>query len=373
MMRILRQAWFIGLKDVRLFIKDRLAVGMFILFPFLFIVMFNLLLSNVSSVDNRLELHIVTLETDGISLHLIQGMATSDEAQLQPGQPKVVWDKDYHAARADVESGKIGGLLAFPADFTQKVQTGQATNLEIIVQAEDTNTRMALNGLAQGIASQMGSQTVEIRSVVNLLTQQAAGQSEIQGAVAQIIQSQNSDSNPSSSITFQAQNIGEVKPFNASSFVVPGYLVMFVFFAAAMGSISIIQERHNHTLERLIVSSVKKESMLGGYFLGGIFRGLIQIVIFWTLGILVFHVDIGASPAAVIGLSLLVVLMSACFSLMLATLVKTDRAASALSVLCTLFLAALGDAGGRFLLCRSGCNSWLKSHHMAGLTKDLIS
>ena len=34
--------------------------------------------------------------------------------------------------------------------------------------------------------------------------------------------------------------------------------------------------------------------------------------------------------------------MSASFSLMLATLAKTDRAASALGVLCSLFLAALG-------------------------------
>ena len=129
---------------------------------------------------------------------------------------------------------------------------------------------------------------------------------------------------------------------NASSYVVPGYLVMFVFFAAAMGSIDIIRERRNHTLERLLASSVKKESILGGFFLGGVFRGLVQIVIFWTVGILVFHIDMGIAPWAVIVLSLLVVLMSAAFSLMLATMAKTERGASALGVLCSLLLAPLG-------------------------------
>jgi len=156
------------------------------------------------------------------------------------------------------------------------------------------------------------------------------------------MQNENSSSGSPSLIAVQTQNIGDIKPVNASSFVVPGYLVMFVFFAAAMGSIAIIRERQNHTLERLSAISVRKEALLGGYFLGGIFRGLIQIAIFWILGILVFHVNIGASPVGVIVLSLLVVLMSASFSLMLATLVKTDRAASALGVLCSLLLAALG-------------------------------
>jgi hypothetical protein len=90
---------------------------MFILFPFLFIVMFNLLLNNVGSADSRLELHLATQETDGISQHLIEGMVTTDESQLQAGQPKLIWDRDYHLAKADVESGKTSGF-AFPADYS---------------------------------------------------------------------------------------------------------------------------------------------------------------------------------------------------------------------------------------------------------------
>ena len=87
---------------------------------------------------------------------------------------------------------------------------------------------------------------------------------------------------------------------------------------------------------------IKKGSIIGGFFLAGVFRGLVQIAIFWTMGILVFNVDIGASPWAVIVLSLLMVVMSAGFSIMLATMVKTERSASALGVLCSLILAPLG-------------------------------
>jgi len=117
---------------------------------------------------------------------------------------------------------------------------------------------------------------------------------------------------------------------------------MFVFFAAAIAAIDIIQERRNHPLERLLASSVTKESILGGIYLGAVFRGLVQITIFWTMGILVFHVDMGIAPWAVLLLSFLTVLMSAAFSVMLATLAKTERSASALAVLCSLLLAPLG-------------------------------
>ncbi len=341
-MKNLRHIWFIALNTLRLFVTDRTAVIMFILFPFLFIVMFNLLLGNTQSGDERLELHVATQETSGISLDYIQHLVTTDESKLPPGSPVIIWDKDYNQARADVESKKLSGFLAFPADFTQKIQSGQNTSLDIIAQSDATSIRMALNGLAQGISSQIGAQMVEIKSVAALMTQNGSSQVEIQTALMDILQREQSSGNTTPLIAYQPENIGDVKPVSTSSFVVPGYLVMFVFFAAAIASVDIIRERRNHTLERLLASSVKKESILGGIYVGAVFRGLVQIAIFWTVGILAFNVDIGVAPWAVIVISLLMVLMSAAFSVMLATIVKTERSASALAVLCSLLLAPLG-------------------------------
>jgi ABC-2 type transport system permease protein len=334
--------WFIALNNFKLFVTDRLAMGMFILFPFLFIVMFNMLLGNIGAEDPRLELHLVTLETNGISQQIIQAHETQDESQLKPGEPKIFWDKDYNQAKADVESGKIEGFLAFPADFTQAVMSGVKTKLEIVAKSEATNTRMALNGVAQGFVSSIEAQRVVVSSVIELLTQQGKTQGEIQQTIARILSNEASGSNNQPLITYQSQDFGQVEPFNASSYVVPGYLVMFVFFAAAIGSADIIKERRNHTLERLLASSVKKETILGGIYLGAVFRGMLQIAIFWTVGIVAFKIDLGLAPWAVIVISILMVLMSAAFSVMLATVVKTDRSAASIAVLVSLILAPLG-------------------------------
>lgn len=339
--RSLRHVWYIALNTLRLFLMDRLAVGMFILFPFLFIILFNVMLANTGNADPRLTLHLATQETSGLSHQIIQSLVTTDEAALEPGAPVIIWEKDYEKAKTDVTDGNIAGVLAFPADFTQKIMAGQNTGLEIIVMPDATNTRMALYGLAQSLSAGFGATNVEVNSVVQLLARQGASEAEIQAAIAKILANE-STGNGTSLITFEAKKVGEVKPINTSSYVVPGYLVMFVFFAAAMASTDIIRERRNRTLERMMATSVKKESILGGIYLGGVLRGLLQIVIFLVLGYFVFKVDFGFAPWAVFLLSFLMVLMSAAFSVMLATLVKTERSVSALAVLVSLILAPLG-------------------------------
>jgi ABC-2 type transport system permease protein len=104
----------------------------------------------------------------------------------------------------------------------------------------------------------------------------------------------------------------------------------------------IVRERQNHTLERLLASSVRKSSILGGIFAGSAIKGLVQIAIFWIVGLVAFKVDLGLSPAGVIILSVLMVLLSSAFAVMLATFARTERSAGSLGVITSLVLAPLG-------------------------------
>jgi ABC-2 type transport system permease protein len=164
----------------------------------------------------------------------------------------------------------------------------------------------------------------------------------IQKVLPQIIAGQSGTNSSPALITYNVQMVGDVKAYNSSNFVIPGYLVMFVFFTAAMSAEAIVRERKNQTLERLLASSVRREAILGGILTSTIIKGIIQIIIFWAMGILVFKMNMGASPGGVILLSFLMVVMSAAFSLMLATLVKSQRAANSVGVLASLTLAPLG-------------------------------
>jgi ABC-2 type transport system permease protein len=348
-MKQLGYMWFIALKDLSIFAKDRAAVFFFIVFPFMFVVMFYFL--NVGATeDARMELHVLTQEAEsGLSHQIIGAMETTDESQLRPGEPIIVWDKDYDEARQAVEDGELSGFVAFPADFTEKMMAGSGTEIEVVADAGAINERAALNGFAGAIASQLGTYRVIVNASIALLIEGGLISVDIesitqavQQIMADISSEQGMGGTEASYIGFNIEKVGEMEEENPANYVIPGYLVMFVFFAAAMTAETIVRERQNNTLERLLATSVKKESILGGMFSGTLIRGLIQIVIFWVVGILVFHIDLGLSPLAVIILSILMVIMSAAFALMLATLAKTQRSAGSLAVVTALVLAPLG-------------------------------
>ena len=354
-MKTLSHAWLIAVKDLKIFARDRTALFFFIVFPFMFIILFNFLLKGVGAEDQRLELHMVTQEAaGGLSQQILGAMETKDQAALGPGEPVIIRDSDYAADRQAVEDGKLAGFIAFPADFTQSLSAGSGASLEVVASASDVNTRAALNGLAQSISSQIGTDEAIIHASVALLVQGGAlpnNPAAINQAVQKMVQELFAGGGaPPSYLSFTTEKVGDVVATNPANFVIPGYLVMFVFFAAAIASESIVRERNNHTLERLLASSVKREAILGGIFTGTFIRGLVQIVIFWGVGLLVFKVDLGLSPGGVMLLSLLMIIMSAAFSLMLATLARTQRSANSLAVITSLVLAPLGGCWWPFFL-----------------------
>ncbi len=335
-MKQLRLIWFIAIKDLKLFATDRMALFFFVGFPFLFIIMFNFLLGDVGSEDNRLTFYLVTQEAaGGLSHQIIGAMETRDDTQLEPGDPRIVWLRDYDEARQMVEDKEIEGFLAFPSDFTEGIMIGDGAQLEVVADAEAINTRAALYSLAHAIASRIGTEWVAQGAIVELLRDE--GQASLQTVSDEV-----GTAAGQSLIEFETEKVGEVEAEQSSNYIIPGYLVMFVFFAAALSAETIVRERQNHTLERLLSSSVRRETILGGIFTGTAAKGLVQIAIFWTVGLLVFKVDLGLSPAAVILLSVLMVIMSAAFGTMLATLAKTERSAGSVGVLASLVMAALG-------------------------------
>ena len=346
-MKSLTRAWLIAMKDLKIFSRDRGTVFFFLIFPILFMFLFNYLMSGVGTQDQRLEMHLVTQEpASGLSNHIIDGMVTGDVSQLPAGQPVILKDDDYNADRQAVLDKKLAGFIAFPADFSESVMSGKPTQLEIFADASNTNTRAALSGLANAIASQINADSVIISASVQLLVESGTvprDQDSINQAVQKILNEiSQAGAGGKSYVTFTTDKVGEVVAANPANYVVPGYLVMFVFFAAALTAEAIVRERKNNTMERLLATSVKKEAILGGIFTGAVVRGLIQIIIFWAVGILIFHIDMGLSPAAVIILSLLMVIMSSAFALMLATIARTQRSAASLGVITSLVLAPLG-------------------------------
>ena len=328
---------YIAGKDLKLFIRDRIALFFFVLFPLLFITMFSFLNTGEFE-DTRLTLHLVTQEAEGeLSHQIIDDLRARDDYEII--------EMDYNEAWQAAEDKEINGFLAFPDDFTKGVSMGYGTQIEVVANTDAIEERAALHGLANAIAYRVGSQQVVASTTIGLLVEQAFTTGEmpdITQIIQQIYSTPGGTTTDISIIDFETQAVGDVEAENAANWALSGYLVMFVFFAAALSAEAIVRERQNNTLERMLASSVRPEAILGGMFTGSAAKGLIQIIIFWVIGLLVFKIDLGISPTATILLSILMVIMSSTFGIMLATLVKTQRSAGSIAVLTSLILAPLG-------------------------------
>ncbi len=326
MSTVARQALLLALKDTRIFFGDRAALTFSFLLPFVFVIGFSLALRGAGPDHAALEFYLATEEQEGISLQAIEVITNSADVNATA--------MDYDDAAAALEAGEIRGFVSFPPDFTQRLRPGQTARLEVVVGDLPPADEAALRGFAQEIAARFSEGQATVAAIAEL--------SDLEKAEA-VLEELLSDSR-GPAIGLQIEQVGEIAPFNSSDFVLSGYLTMFVFFTAAMGAEALARERQTHTLERLMANGVRRESLIVGKFLAGGVIGVAQVAVMWTVGSLAFGIDLGASPAAVVVLSLLMVVASAAFGVLLASFVNNVRTASAAGVLTSLVLAPIGGS-----------------------------
>ena len=327
MQTVARQAMLLAWKDTRIFFRDRAALAFAFLLPFIFVIGFTLALRDVGPENAALQFVVTTEESTGISGQAIEAIvASADGLAVTMG---------HDEALAGIEAGDIVGFVSFPSDFTQRFLAGESAALEVVAGRDSApSDEAALRGFAQEIASRFSEAQATLAVVLELGTPQEA---------AKAMQRLLTDTS-GTAIDIRAEQVGEIAPFNTSNFVLPGYLTMFVFFTAALGAEALARERQTHTLERLMANGVRRESLIVGKFLAGAIIGVAQVAVMWTVGALAFNIDLGASPVAVVLLSLLMVVASAGFGVMLASFVRNVRTASAAGVLTSLVLAPVGGS-----------------------------
>ena len=322
---VVRQAVLMAAKDTRIFFKDRFAVGFALLFPLMFVAGFSLALANTAPEDEQLRLTVATLEADGISNEIIAGLTSSTESGVDT--------MSHTDAERALDNGEIEGFVAFPSDFTANLIAGKPATIEVVADSGSPDTQIALQGLAQAIASQTSSVRTAVEAIVRLQGPPTGGMPAIDAML---------EGEAQGLISLETERVGDVEPYNASNFTLPGYLTMFVFFAAAMSAVAITKERQTRTLERLLSNGVRRESVIFGKYLGACYVGLLQLAVLWVIGIFAFRIDLGAAPVAVVLISVLMVLASAGFAVMLAAMVTTERSANSAGVLASLTLAPIG-------------------------------
>jgi ABC-2 type transport system permease protein len=124
---------------------------------------------------------------------------------------------------------------------------------------------------------------------------------------------------------------------------VPGTMIMFtMMILLTSGSILLVTERRAGLLRRLASAPISRSSIILGKWASRVALGLVQITFAMIVGMFVFGVDWGSALPMVSVVLLAWACFNASLGLLLANLVANENQMSALAVISSLVLAALG-------------------------------
>ncbi|WP_170119619.1 ABC transporter permease [Tumebacillus permanentifrigoris] len=137
--------------------------------------------------------------------------------------------------------------------------------------------------------------------------------------------------------------IGE-KAVSAKQYYAVAMTAMFLLYNVAIGAKSILNERGTETLARMMVSPTSKSSILLGKFVGTLLYSMIQFVVMVLATRFIFGVEWGGNGAQVLVLGLMYAVAVAGLSMMIASMISSEKVADLVSGIGALIAAVLGGS-----------------------------
>ncbi len=123
-----------------------------------------------------------------------------------------------------------------------------------------------------------------------------------------------------------------------------GIAVMFVLFSATTSSGSLLDEKENSTLDRLLCSRLTMDQLLLGKWLYLMIIGSLQLVLMFVWGALVFKIDLLGHLDGFLAMTVVTSGAAASFALLLATLCSSRTQLGWVSTIVILSMSALGGS-----------------------------
>jgi ABC-2 type transport system permease protein len=350
-MKNIRYTLSVAWKEIQVFMRDRGALALLILFP--------ILLSSVQGGAN------VSMASEGEtpSILLQVALVNEDAGTFGSEVSKAIQSIDIlevesnlgeDEAEEKVAKGEAAAAILIPADFSGKIDAYTPVSIEVIVDPAQPESVSIITGIMNQVVDEVtiwGEVQYGIRTVMDqsgLLDdttpeQRAAFSAQNLGVIMTRLNEMRR--NPAIEVISEdlegEASEGALKSF--LSYIFAAYIVLFIFFVVGSCAESIQDEREMGTLRRLVAAPIPRGAVIGGKMLGYMLIPILQVVILFTIGSLFFDVPLGHSPAGLIILTLVVAGVSTSMGLLLATLVKSKKQAGDMGMLLGF---VLGFAGG---------------------------
>ncbi|MCC6299772.1 MAG: ABC transporter permease [Anaerolineales bacterium] len=351
----MKKLLLIGFKDLKLMFRDRAALLLMLLTPFLLTLGMGLVTGQFSGGGNSgisdIPIVIVNLDNDSLGDALVDVFHSDALADLvEPAS-----SQDPEAARRQVDEDEVAAAIIIPAGFTQSVipqNNNAAPNEELKIEFYSNPSRPTSAGIIKAILDGFMARLDEMRlggatTVSQLVISgriQPQDANQIGEEMGERLQSEAGNDSEATAITLNTStSVEESNDFNALAYFAPGMALMFLMYTVSYGGRSILAEKAEGTLPRLLVSPTNSMQVLGGKVFGIFLMGAAQMLILIGASTLFFGLNWG-NALGVVMLVLVAVFGATGWGLLITALARTPAQIGSVGSAVMLIFAMLGGS-----------------------------
>lgn len=340
--------FLIGFKDLKLIFRDRAALILMLVAPFLLTLGMAAVTGRFSgnkSAALNIPVALVNLDNAALGDALVEVFNSSELADLvEPTQ-----SPDPEAARRQVDEDQIAAAIIVPAGFTQSV-TSRNGNAQI--EFYTNPSRPTSVGIVQTILDEFLTRLNEARvggetTITQLVVSGKIPPQEANHVGAEIGESLADDavhSEQAPAIKIKTTDAAsEANAFDPLAFFAPSMALMFLMYTVSYGGRSILAEKSQGTLPRLLITPTNAMQILGGKAFGIFLSGAAQILILIGATTFLFHLQWG-DALGVILLVLAAAFGASGWGLFIAALARTPAQVGSLGTALMLIFAMMSGS-----------------------------
>ncbi|GAB4454570.1 MAG: ABC transporter permease [Anaerolineales bacterium] len=350
----MKKLLLIGLKDLQLMFRDRAALIFMLLAPFLLTIGMGFVTGRFSGGSTGIsDIPVVIVNLDQAELgNALEDLLNSEDLAdlLEPTA------SDFpEAARQLIDSDQASAAIIIPAGFTQSIIPAQGTMFDpnaatpeaVQIEVYTNPSRPTGAGIVKAIVDEFVSRVEEGRvsgmtSTVGLMQ---SGLLDPQNAEAEArALFMNVEQTESTVITLKTNKEGaEAVEFDLLAYFAPSMALMFLMYTVSYGGRSILAERAQGTLPRLMISPTHTAQVLGGKVLGIFFMGVAQVGILILASAVFFQVKWG-DPLGMVVLILAAVFGAAGWGMSITAFARTPAQVGSMGSAIMLIFGILGGS-----------------------------
>ncbi len=326
----MRAALDIALKDLRQKVRDRSALLISVVAPFVLAALFAMILGGL---DEDFHAHWGYVDLDGgqIAAALEEGPLGAMEGE---GVISLERYPDAAAARAAIEAGEVETVIVVPEGFSDASTTGAGGTVELFVDPDAVISGQVARSVLAGFASEVDAVQLSVRA--GLIADASLPDAETTAALAELAAA---TADPITIIDLAAAD----RQAGYATYYAAAMAILFVFLAAQFGIASIHAERRTRTLARMLAAPLHWWAILVGKLIVSMVLALVSMgVIIVGTGLL-----LGATwgdPVALLALVLSAALAATGISLLTVAFTRNEEQAGSAIAIVSLTLAVIGGS-----------------------------